>query len=55
MKRQIETIRKKLISLNLFESVKLKKEEIDENKINLIIEVEEKQTGTFNAGYQLVL
>jgi len=47
---QIETIRNKLISLNLFESVKLKKEEIEENKINLIIEVEEKQTGTFNAG-----
>ncbi len=47
---QIQTIRDKLISLNLFESVNLKKEEIDENKINLIIEVEEKQTGTFNAG-----
>ena len=47
---QIHTIRDKLISLNLFESVELKKDEIDENKINLIIEVEEKQTGTFNAG-----
>ena len=47
---QIQTIRDKLISLNLFESVELKKDEIDENKINLIIEVEEKQTGTFNAG-----
>ena len=47
---QIQTIRDKLVSLNLFESVNLKKEEIDENKINLIIEVEEKQTGTFNAG-----
>ncbi len=47
---QIQNIRNKLISLNLFESVKLKKEEIDENKINLIIEVEEKQTGTFSAG-----
>ncbi|MDC3083404.1 outer membrane protein assembly factor BamA [Pelagibacteraceae bacterium] len=47
---QIETIRDKLISLNLFESVNLKRDEIDENKINLIIEVEEKQTGTFNAG-----
>ena len=47
---QIHTIRDRLISLNLFESVELKKDEIDENKINLIIEVEEKQTGTFNAG-----
>jgi len=47
---QIETIRDKLISLNLFESVKLKQDEIGANKINLIIEVEEKQTGTFNAG-----
>ena len=47
---QIQAIRDKLISLNLFESVNLKKEEINDNKINLIIEVEEKQTGTFNAG-----
>ncbi len=47
---QIQRIRDKLISLNLFESINLKKEAIDEDKINLIIEVEEKQTGTFNAG-----
>ena len=50
---QIENIRDKLISLNLFESVNLKKEEIDDDKINLIIEVEEKQTGSFNAGVSL--
>ena len=50
---QIKNIRDKLISLNLFESVNLKKEEIDDNKINLIIEVEEKQTGSFNAGVSL--
>ena len=36
--------------MNLFKSVNLTKEETDDNKINLIIEVEEKQTGTFNAG-----
>ena len=36
--------------MNLFKSVNLIKEKIDDNKINLIIEVEEKQTGTFNAG-----
>jgi len=50
---QIKNIRDKLISLNLFESVKLKKEEIDDDKINLIIEVEEKQTGSFNAGVSI--
>tara|TARA_X000000950_G_C13915780_1_gene660936 strand:+ start:2428 stop:4710 length:2283 start_codon:yes stop_codon:yes gene_type:complete len=50
---QIQSIRQKLISLNLFESVKLKEEILDENNINLIIEVEEKQTGTFNAGVSL--
>ena len=49
-KNQINTIRDKLISLNLFESVKVIEENIDENKLNLIIEVKEKQTGTFNAG-----
>ena len=47
---QIEIIRDKLVSLNLFETVNLKKEEIGDDKINLIIEVEEKQTGVFNAG-----
>ncbi len=47
---QIESIRDKLISLNLFESVNVKKDEIDTNEINLTIEVKEKQTGTFNAG-----
>ncbi|MDC3156636.1 outer membrane protein assembly factor BamA [Pelagibacteraceae bacterium] len=47
---QIKNIKDKLTSLNLFKSVNLRQEEIDENKINLIIEVEEKQTGTFNAG-----
>ena len=47
---QINIMRDKLISLNLFESVNIKEELIDKDKINLIIEVEEKQTGTFNAG-----
>ena len=50
---QIKSIRDKLISLNLFKTVNLKKEELDENTVNLIIEVEEKQTGTFNAGLSL--
>ncbi len=47
---QLESIREKLISLNLFETVNIKKEIIDNNTVNLIIEVEEKQTGSFNAG-----
>ena len=47
---QLKNIRDKLVSLNLFESVNLIKEETDDDKINLIIEVEEKQTGSFNAG-----
>ena len=47
---QIQRIRENLISLNLFESVIVEEEIIDDNLVNLIIEVEEKQTGTFNAG-----
>ncbi len=49
-KNQIDKLKQKLISLNLFESVNLEEEIIDENYVNLIVEVEEKQTGTFNAG-----
>ena len=52
-KTQIQSIRNKLISLDLFESVELKKEEVGENLVNLIIDVEEKQTGTFNAGVSI--
>ncbi len=47
---QIQNIKDKLSSLNLFKSINIKEEIIDDNNINLIIEVEEKQTGTFNAG-----
>ena len=47
---QIQKIRDKLNSLQLFESVSVKEEPVDEDKVNLIIEVEEQQTGTFNAG-----
>ena len=50
---QIKEIREKLISLQLFESVEVKEEVLDEDKVNIIIEVEEKQTGTFNAGVSL--
>ncbi len=47
---QIDKIKQKLISLNLFESVKIKEEKLEDNLVNLIIEIEEKQTGSFNAG-----
>ena len=47
---QIESIRDKLNSLRLFESVRVSEQYVDENSVNLIIEVEEKQTGSFNAG-----
>tara|TARA_B100001057_G_scaffold318485_1_gene318732 strand:- start:5505 stop:7775 length:2271 start_codon:yes stop_codon:yes gene_type:complete len=47
---QLQGIRDNLVSLNLFEKVNVKEEVLDDELINIIIEVEEKQTGTFNAG-----
>tara|TARA_B100000989_G_scaffold222681_1_gene170264 strand:- start:5000 stop:7270 length:2271 start_codon:yes stop_codon:yes gene_type:complete len=47
---QINTLKEQLQSLGIFETVNIKEEKIDNENINLIIEVEEKQTGTFNAG-----
>lgn len=47
---QINRLKNKLSSLNLFESVSIKEEVLDDNFVNLIIEIKEKQTGTFNAG-----
>ena len=47
---QIKNIQQKLSSLNLFESVIVKEERIDNSNVNLIIEIKEKQTGTVNAG-----
>ena len=52
-KNQIPKIREKLTSLNLFESVIVKEEVYDDDTVDLIIEVKEKQTGTFNAGISL--
>ena len=49
-KTQINKITKKLKSLNLFKSVEVIEKDIDDNLINLEINIEEKQTGTFNAG-----
>ena len=50
---QIESIRNKLISLDLFESVNVKQVSIDKDIVDLIIQIEEKQTGSFNAGISL--
>ena len=50
---QIPKIREKLTSLGLFESVTVKEEAYDDDKVDLIIEVKEKQTGSFNAGVSL--
>ena len=36
--------------MDIFESVTVKEEIIDNNNVNLIIEVEEKSTGSLNAG-----
>ncbi len=47
---QIHKIKQKLISLNLFESVEIREEKLEDNLINLIIDIKEKQTGSFNAG-----
>ena len=49
-KTQISEINKKLQSLRLFKSVKVKEKNIENNLINIDIEVEEQQTGTVNAG-----
>ena len=51
---KIKNIKDKLLSLNLFESLKLKQEVVDNNNVNLIIEVEEKQTAFLMLVYQLV-
>ena len=49
-KSQLNLIREKLISLNLFESVRVSEKSIDNNFSDIIIDVVEKQTGSFNAG-----
>ena len=49
-KSQIAEINKKLQSLRLFKSVKVKEKNIENNLVNIEIEVEEQQTGTVNAG-----
>ena len=50
---QIKRLRDKLTSLNLFETINIREEPVDDKNVNLIIEVEEKQTGSFNAGVSL--
>ena len=47
---QIERMQKKLNSLRLFKSVEIVEKELEDNLIDIEINVEETQTGTFNAG-----
>ncbi len=47
---QITNIKNKLNSLNLFKSVEISEKSIDDNLVNLEITIEEKQTGSVNAG-----
>ena len=49
-KSHIKRLQKKIRSLRLFESVEIKEKKIDNNLVNIEIYVEEKQTGTVNAG-----
>ncbi len=50
---KLKSIKEHLISLNLFENIEIKEEEIDENSSNIIIKVKEKQTGALNAGVSI--
>ena len=47
---QVNDITSKLLSLGLFKSVKVSEKIIEDNIVDLIIDVEEKQTGTVSAG-----
>ena len=49
-KSHIDRIQKKIRSLRLFDSVEIKEKIVDDKLVNLEIYVEEKQTGTVNAG-----
>jgi len=49
-KSQIQKIQNKLRSLGIFESVEVSEKEISKNLVDIEIFVEEKQTGTLNAG-----
>ena len=49
-KSQIQKIQNKLRSLGIFETVEVTEKEISENLVDIEINVEEKQTGTLNAG-----
>jgi len=51
--QHIKTINKKLRRLDLFNSVKVKEDFLEEDQVNIDIEVEEKQTGTFQAGLSI--
>ena len=46
-------ILKKLKSLNLFKGVKITENKINDEEVDLDINIEEKQTGTVNAGVSI--
>ena len=52
-KSHLEKIQKKLNSLQLFKSVEVVEKKINENLVDIEINVEETQTGTFNAGLSI--
>ncbi len=52
-KSQIQSIQNKLNRLNIFKSVEIIEKELENNLVNLEINVEEKQTGSFSAGLSL--
>tara|TARA_B100000989_G_C19520336_1_gene463847 strand:+ start:57 stop:2324 length:2268 start_codon:yes stop_codon:yes gene_type:complete len=52
-KSQIQSIQNKLNRLNIFKSVEIVEKELENNLVNLEINVEEKQTGSFSAGLSL--
>ena len=47
---KINEIKDKLRSLNLFNKVEIEQKNINEDEVDISLNVEEKQTGTFNAG-----
>ena len=49
----IKVMNKKLQRLDFFSSVNVEEDYLDDNEINLDIEVEEKQTGTFQVGFSI--
>ena len=50
-KQQLKSLNKKINSLNLFKNIKITENKINDELIDLNINLDEKQTGSFNAGF----